>query len=290
MYLLFARGDYRTFRFLTDSTMRAGGVARVRLGLPGAEVLARLDGRLRDYAVLAKEDSTNRSTLAPDARLREISLEMSIKGPSTTGLARLDSAIAIVPFRELPMVDRPYLSAAVAFARAGNAAKARAMLERYRTEMTDTSIRRVQSAELHRTLAEIALADGKPLDALDEFRRGDVAYDGRPADECAACLSLDVGRAFDAARKPDSAVAYFERYLATPYWKKGDPDEDPIRLPAIRERLGQLYESLGSTEKAAEQYRAFVELWKNADPELQPRVTEARQRLAKLTPVEKPRP
>jgi hypothetical protein len=29
--------------------------------------------------------------------------------------------------------------------------------------------------------------------------------------------------------------------------------------------------------------------WKNTDPELQPQVTEARRRLAKLAPVEKPR-
>jgi hypothetical protein len=42
-------------------------------------------------------------------------------------------------------------------------------------------------------------------------------------------------------------------------------------------------------EKAAEHYRAFIELWKSADPELQPRMAEARRRLAKLTPVEKPR-
>jgi len=61
-------------------------------------------------------------------------------------------------------------------------------------------------------------------------------------------------------------------------------------IQLIRERLGQLYESLGNTEKAAEQYRAFIELWKNADPELQPRVADARQRLARLTPVEKSRP
>ena len=139
-------------------------------------------------------------------------------------------------------------------------------------------------------MAEIALADGKPREAIDEFHRGDVGYDGMPANECGACLSLDLARAYDAAGKPDSAVAFFEKYLATPFWAKGDLDMDPVRLPLIRERLGQLYESLGKTEKAAEQYRAFIELWKNADPELQPRVADARQRLARLTPVEKSRP
>jgi hypothetical protein len=29
---------------------------------------------------------------------------------------------------------------------------------------------------------------------------------------------------------------------------------------------------MGNTEQAAEEYRAFIELWKNADPELQPRL------------------
>jgi len=82
----------------------------------------------------------------------------------------------------------------------------------------------------------------------------------------------------------------FERYLSTPYWLKALPQFDPVIVPAIRERLGQLYESMGNTDKAVENYRAFIDLWKNADPELQPRVAEARRRLVKLTPVEKPRP
>ena len=81
----------------------------------------------------------------------------------------------------------------------------------------------------------------------------------------------------------------FERYLSTPYWLKASPELDPVRVPAIRERLGQIYEAKGNAEKAAENYRAFIELWKNADAELQPRVAEARRRLAKLNPVERPR-
>ena len=64
---------------------------------------------------------------------------------------------------------------------------------------------------------------------------------------------------------------------------------DPVRLPAIRERLGQLYEGMGDTAKAIENYRAFIELWKNADPELQPRVADAKRRLARLTQPEQPR-
>ena len=213
-----------------------------------------------------------------------------VRGPSPALESRLDAVIAAVPFHDLPMVDRPYLFSAVVLARGGNATKARAMIARYRTEMTDTSLRRAQEAELHTALGEIGLAERKPQDALVEFRRGDISYDGLPADECGACLPFNLARAFDAAGKSDSAVVMFERYLSTPYWLKIDADMDPVRLPAVHERLGQLYESMGNTDKAVQHYRAFIELWKNADADLQPRVADARKRLARLTPVEKPRP
>ena len=39
--------------------------------------------------------------------------------------------------------------------------------------------------------------------------------------------------------------------------------------------------------KAAEHYDQFVSLWKNADPELQPRVAEVRARVAKLRSAER---
>jgi hypothetical protein len=97
-------------------------------------------------------------------------------------------------------------------------------------------------------------------------------------------------RAFDAAGQRDSAMVMYERYLATPFWIKLKVELDPMSRPAVHERLGQLYEARGDGENAAEQYRAFIDLWKNADPELQPRVAEARRRLAKVAPVERPRP
>jgi hypothetical protein len=55
----------------------------------------------------------------------------------------------------------------------------------------------------------------------------------------------------------------------------------------VQRRLGELYEAKGDTANAVAHYRAFVELWKNADPELQPRVAEVKRRVEALTPVEK---
>ncbi len=45
------------------------------------------------------------------------------------------------------------------------------------------------------------------------------------------------------------------------------------------ESLGQMYDEEGDTEQAAIYYAHFVELWQDADPDLQPRVRAAQDRL-----------
>ena len=53
-------------------------------------------------------------------------------------------------------------------------------------------------------------------------------------------------------------------------------------LAGAHKRPGELYEAKGEREKAASEYAKFIELWKNADPELQPHVREAKEKLARL--------
>ena len=189
------------------------------------------------------------------------------------------------------MVDRPYLHAAGVLAFAGEAEKARAMLARYHAEMTDTSIVRAQQPECTACWREIALAAGKPQEALTEFRRADVGYDGAPADECAPCLSSVSRAPTSAGRQPDSAVDELRAVLVDAVLEQSSISiwiRRSCRPSASG--WGSCTKSMGNTEKAVENYRAFIELWKNADRELQPRVADARRRLARLTPVEKPRP
>lgn len=47
-------------------------------------------------------------------------------------------------------------------------------------------------------------------------------------------------------------------------------------------RRARIHEQLGNLEAAGDHYRAFIELWRDADPEFQPRVEEARERLENL--------
>jgi tetratricopeptide (TPR) repeat protein len=84
-----------------------------------------------------------------------------------------------------------------------------------------------------------------------------------------------LGRAYDLAGEPDSAIAIYERYVETPDLHRLYADSR--HLAPILERLGLLYEQQGDTAKAVYYYSKLVELWKDADPELQPRVEAARR-------------
>ena len=59
-------------------------------------------------------------------------------------------------------------------------------------------------------------------------------------------------------------------------------------LPRAIRRVGELYEQKGDRAKAAEWYQKFVDLWRDADPELQPSVAEVKQRLAQMSGEPKP--
>jgi tetratricopeptide (TPR) repeat protein len=79
---------------------------------------------------------------------------------------------------------------------------------------------------------------------------------------------------------PDSAIAAGEAYLTVTHPSRISID-GYVRA-GILQRLGELYEQKGDTDKALEHYNAFVALWKDADPELQPRMRDVRQRVARL--------
>ena len=113
---------------------------------------------------------------------------------------------------------------------------------------------------------------------LREAWKADSLPDG-PSGDCVHCIDVDLGRLFDLANQPDSAIAHWEAYLNYPTHEAG---RDAVFLPGIHKRLGELYEAKGATQKAISHYTAFIELWKNADKELQPKVTEARTRLTAL--------
>jgi tetratricopeptide (TPR) repeat protein len=192
---------------------------------------------------------------APDAARREV-----------------EEALRRHPFASIPAEDRPYLALAFLYADAGQPDRARQVLAEYETAVPEGA-RRGQPFR-HGAAAQIAFAESRIEDAIRDYRRW---YD---EDGCAVCGLFLLGRAYERAGQRDSAVAVYERAVTTPGYFRAFEEEATLG-PTYR-RLGELYEERGDTARAREYYGRFVELWKDADAELQPSVRDVRQRLVKL--------
>lgn len=78
----------------------------------------------------------------------------------------------------------------------------------------------------------------------------------------------------------NSALVYFERYLTETAWFR--INADARAKPAILRRLGKLCEKRGDSERAPQHYADVVDLYANADSELQPIVEDVREPIARL--------
>lgn len=195
------------------------------------------------------------------------------------GVTALDAAQKVVPWRALPLEQRPYFNFVNLYALAHRPDKARAVLAMFDADVRDPATRRAYEPAVHAAMSEILLAEKKPVEAIREMRRADSLPDG-PVGQCAHCMDSDIGRAFDLANMPDSAITYWERYIAESFNRS--PSRDASILGGIHKRLGELYDDKGDLAKAESHLSAFIELWKTADPELQPKVADAKRRLAAI--------
>jgi tRNA A-37 threonylcarbamoyl transferase component Bud32/tetratricopeptide (TPR) repeat protein len=289
--LLYHRGDLVAYERSMDSARASSNLSVKAPAAYARSDFAVLNGRLRDGTRFLVEARATDSSRGLQRNTVFDSVDAAYQdawffGNTDRAVRRLDAVLASSAFQNQPVVDRPWFFAGAAYALAGRPDKARAVLDLYTAAVRDTAQRRDQSWLVHRVMAEIALAEKRPRDAIVEFRKGDMKPDG-PVDVNPLWIHFALGRAFDAANEPDSAIAHFEQYLQTPHLLRAQRANDPTALAGISKRLGELYEARREYAKAAAYYQKFVTLWKDADPELQPRVAEVRQRLARLRDLER---
>ena len=197
-----------------------------------------------------------------------------IRNDAHRAKAMMDEILARAPLQSMAPADRPFFDVARAYAMSGDPVRARALLAEYERSI-DPLIRKAREPSLHGTLGAILLAEHRPQEAIQEFElnRAKQPYD--------RIVSLPLmARAYEMLNMPDSARVSYERFVTTPKYFRFQ--YDALFLASSLLRLGELYEARGDKDKALDYYSRFVELWKNADAELQPRVRSAQSKVEAL--------
>ncbi len=125
----------------------------------------------------------------------------------------------------------------------------------------------------HALRGEIALAEGSHDEAIRRFRFRDQAG-------CWSCSESSVGRVLRARGELEAAADAFDRFLESP--SPGRVREREWEVPLVHLWAARLREELGDAPRARHHYTRLLELWEGADPELGPRLDEARAALARL--------
>jgi tetratricopeptide (TPR) repeat protein len=244
---------------LASRLLGMSAAARGRL----SEALAHLGDSEATYSeVGAPGEALNAAVIA--ARV-----DLNVSGDRESAATRLDDAIVRYPLEDMGPLDVPWGGLSEAYAIAKGADAGRDMIARWETADPNAAA----DSDHGLTTGWVALAEGNTEEALVHFRDAD-----QPG--CQVCAMPALAAAHEAAGRPDSATVYLERYLERPYFFR--LAEDGRYLGGTVERLGQLYDQQGDLENAAKYYAMFVELWAEADEELQPRVQAAQARLEEI--------
>ena len=197
---------------------------------------------------------------------------MAKKDPAGAGRI-LDEALKRYPIETVADGEAPVLPLANLVAALGREEAAEDLLERHRQAEAAFATGGWEVALTIMTEAQLAVHRGD-FDAAIEM------LDGMERTVCPACGYLWAGEAADLAGRSQEAIAYYERYVGRPWWVRSIVDG--WTLGSVLERLGQLYDEQGDLENAAVYYAQFVDLWSEADPDVQPRVEAARARLREI--------
>ena len=228
----------------------------------------RTEGHLTVYRA---NKATDRLLLAAiDSALGIALFHQDIDGARATirrGLARH-------PIAEMPPASRPWDELALVAAYTRDPQLAQTTVSGFEKDLPQLGVMYADARVAYQR-ALLALATSR----YDQAARGfQEAMPGVPS-FYEPLVTISTADALDLAGKPDSAILHYEAFIARPDLIG---DTQALFRAGAHKRLGELYEAKGETAKAESHYMQFVELWKDADPELQPKVREVRDRLARL--------
>ncbi|NIR46784.1 MAG: tetratricopeptide repeat protein [Gemmatimonadetes bacterium] len=236
-----------------------------------------VDATLAHADTLIALDQESGATLASYVTLRDLAFAMLAAG---------------MPERVVPVSERlqaqaleatePFLAnlglgaVAMSYAIAGDLATTRDFLEQLDSLQQATGFHPMGVGETTRAI--VALQEDRAEDALRHLQKSREQAFGRrswPNRLLAADAHAALGRPAEAAAEYDSLTRSYRLFWG------GQGAYGSIK-PLAHERAADAYLAAGDTARAVGHLTEFIELWRDADPALQPRVESARRRLAQL--------
>ena len=198
--------------------------------------------------------------------------EHLLLGDTATARRELAAVLRRFPLERIEPRDRPYMGLASFYARLRDVSAVRRMRQEW--EQAYPPEERGPAAM---TLWEAreATARGDLREAISAMRRG------RVLSSCRRCGLYEEAEYWDMLGVPDSAETALRQAVRLPPTDKDGADDVFFYAPSLR-RLAELAEARGDRQAARDYYQRFVDVWQDADPNLQPQVTEARRRIAAL--------
>jgi len=234
----------------------------------------------RRTAALAQVDSIAEVSRSGALRARSDLALLPLLGATREEIAKLDQAWDSMPpppgIPGWPMLRasmRGRLEAALgqAEAAAGRARELDAMTD----QPGERGLGQALAREIRALLAGLGTADGlRALEVDDPTVWFGIQVSSALAGRVSA--RFERAEALDRMGRSQEALRWY-----------GSLDElsffDLIYSGPVQLRRAEILERLGESSAAAAEYSRFLELWKNADPELQPLVAQARERLTRLS-------
>jgi tetratricopeptide (TPR) repeat protein len=279
-----AAGDYESAaeRMKESREVHSGSLALRAEASTWLARFAAVRGRLGEARAYLRDAMTANEDRGLPAECLKNTAEMArwdveIVAEPARALRSIEESLRRYALESIPPLDRPYGELAWLYARAGRSDLARPLLDEYEA-VIEPGLRRSDEPLYSLVLGDLALAEGRLQEAIAEHR---VWAEEAPV-WCRACGDAQLGFAYELSDQPDSALVLYEGYLTTPWmWRV---IWDSYYLATIYERLGLLHERRGNRQRAIYYYGKLVELWQDADAELQPRVEAARRAIEALSP------
>jgi eukaryotic-like serine/threonine-protein kinase len=199
-----------------------------------------------------------------------------LNGPGPAIERRLDDAMRRFPPEKMNPLDPGYFFMASSAAWSRRSRWAKEMLSRWSAAQPADGL--LDSIGIYWALGDIALSEGR----YEESAR----LHGRAGDLSPGAENYfpHRGHPHDLLGHADSAIALYKRYLDRVAQLQGRLMWlDPAHLSETYEALGRNYENVGQPDSSAKYYQALLDLWKNADPELEPKKKSLRTALARVT-------